>query len=61
MRMIGRFGDAALSLGSREVVVKARVGLESETCLAISREVLRGLVVVMMAPREMTARHTMGK
>lgn len=41
--------------------MKARTGFESTICLAISRVVFRGLVVVMMAPRDITARHTMGK
>lgn len=41
--------------------MKARTGFESAICLAISRVVLRGLVVVMMAPRDITARHTTGK
>lgn len=41
--------------------MKASTGFESATCLAISREVLSGLVVVMTAPRDKTARQTMGK
>jgi len=61
MRTIGREGAAWVTLGSKRVVVKARRGLESAICLAISRVVLRGLVVVMTAPRDMMARHTTGK
>lgn len=49
------------SLGRSWRVVKARTGFESATCLEISRVVLRGLVVVMMAPRDITARQTTGK
>lgn len=42
-------------------MVKARTGLESEICLPISRLVLSGLVVVMMAPRDKTERQIRGK
>lgn len=49
------------SLGRSWGMVKARTGFESAICLEISREVLRGFVVVIMAPRDMTARQTMGK
>lgn len=61
MRTIGKDGAAAVILGSKGSVVKAMMGLESDICLAISRGVLSGLVVVMTAPRDMTARHTTGK
>ncbi|TKY57586.1 hypothetical protein E2542_SST14636 [Spatholobus suberectus] len=60
MRTIGKEGDAPLILGTRGGLVKARRGLQSAICLAISRVVLRGLVVVMMPPRDITARHTTG-
>lgn len=36
MRIIGRVGDAALILETRGEVVKARTGLESAICFAIS-------------------------
>lgn len=49
------------TLGIRVRVVRARTGLESVICLEISAGVLRGLVVVRMAPRERTAREAMGK
>lgn len=61
MRIIGRVGDAALIFETNGEIVKARTGLESAICFAISLVVLRGLVVVMMAPRDMTERHTTGK
>lgn len=41
--------------------MKARTGFESAICLAISRTVLSGLVVVIMAPRDITARQITGK
>lgn len=58
-RMTGK--EKEESLGIRVRVVKARTGLESVICLEISPGVLRGLVVVRMAPRERTAREAMGK
>lgn len=42
-------------------MVKARTGLESDICLPISRLVLSGLVVVMIAPRDKTERQIRGK
>lgn len=42
-------------------MVKARNGLESAICLAISRVVFKGLAVVINAPRDMTERQTRGK
>lgn len=41
--------------------MNARIGPESMTCLDISSLVLRGFVVVIMAPRDMTERQTTGK
>lgn len=61
MRIIGSEGDAPVIFETSGGAVKARTGLESAICFEISRVVLRGLVVVMMAPREMTERHTTGK
>lgn len=49
------------SFGTSWLMVKARTGFESAICLAISCSVLRGLVVVIMAPSDMTARQTIGK
>ncbi|KAJ4830709.1 hypothetical protein Tsubulata_044391 [Turnera subulata] len=46
IRMRGRLGLDSASLGASSRVVKAREGLESAICLAISRGVVRGLVVV---------------
>jgi hypothetical protein len=58
-RTIQRFEPT--SLGTSCQVVKARTGFESAICLAISQGVLRGFVVVITAPRDMTERHTTGK
>lgn len=42
-------------------MVKTRTGLESETCLDISRVVFNGLAVVINAPIDITERQTIGK
>lgn len=60
MRTMGRFELDSVSLETSSGVVKASEGFELAICLAISR-VLRGLVVVIMAPNHMTERQTMGK
>lgn len=41
--------------------MNASTGLELAICLLISRLVLRGFVVVIMAPSDITERQTMGK
>lgn len=62
IRTIGRVVVMALeSLGSNSGTVKASEGFESAICLAISEAVLSGLVVVMMAPSDITERQTIGK
>jgi len=61
MRTMGRFELDSVSLETSSGVVKASEGFELAICLAISRGVLRGLVVVIMAPNHMTERQTMGK
>lgn len=40
--------------------MKTRTGFESAICTANSRDVLRGLLVVIIAPRDITERQTMG-
>lgn len=49
------------SFGTTWAVVKTRAGFESAIWRTISRGVLRGLLVVIIAPRDITARQTMGK
>lgn len=61
MRMMVRFEFDSVSLARSSGVVKASEGFELAICLAISRGVLRGLVVVITAPKDMTERQTMGK
>ena len=56
---IGR--DEPVSFGMSSFIVKASTGFESAICLAISLGVLRGFVVVIMAPRDITERQTTGK